>query len=111
MREKDHVCRDRILRKLGKIQFRRLVGSNPVPDRDFSKVQNGLNALLPEIAEADGKLDKREEMAIERIIAVLEQENSTYSSIKRAASLPITGISSAAGWIKGKITTRSDKTE
>ena len=81
------------------------------PDCDFSKVQNGLNALLTEIAEADGKLDEREEMAIERIIAALEQENSTYSSIKRAASLPISGISSAAGWIKGKITTRSDRTE
>lgn len=73
------------------------------PDCDFSKIQQGLSALLTEIAEADGKIDEREEMAIERIIAALEQENSTYSSIKRVAAVPITGLSSATGWVRGKL--------
>lgn len=58
--------------------------------------------MLTEIAEADGKFDEREEMAIERIVAALDQEVSTYSSIKRAAAVPVAGIASAAGWVRGK---------
>ncbi|SPJ28245.1 TerB family tellurite resistance protein [Falsiruegeria mediterranea] len=73
------------------------------PDCDFSKIQKGLSALLTEIAEADGKLDEREEMAIERIVAALDQENSTYSAIKRAANVPIASITSATVWVRGKL--------
>ena len=72
------------------------------PDCDFSKIKMGLSALLIEIAEADGKIDEREEMAIERILAALDLEISTYSSIKRAAAAPVAGITSAAGWVRGK---------
>lgn len=81
------------------------------PDCDFSKIQKGLNALLTEIAEADGKLDEREEMAIERIVAALDQEISTYSSIKRAAAVPVAGITSAAEWVRGKILGSSEPKE
>lgn len=79
------------------------------PDCDFSKIQNGLKALLTEIAEADGKFDEREEMAIERIIAALDQEISTYSSIKRAAVMPLAGITSATSWVRGKLSGNSDE--
>ncbi|MCE8531535.1 TerB family tellurite resistance protein [Ruegeria pomeroyi] len=79
------------------------------PDCDFSKIKNGLNALLTEIAEADGKLDEREEMAIERIVAALDQEVSTYSAIKRAAYVPVSGVTSAAHWLRGKIGGKSEK--
>ena len=79
------------------------------PDCDFSKIQNGFKALLTEIAEADGKLDEREEMAIERIINALDHEISTYNSIKRAALMPIAGITSATSWVRGKINGNSDE--
>jgi uncharacterized tellurite resistance protein B-like protein len=79
------------------------------PDCDFSKIKNGLKALLTEIAEADGKLDEREEMAIERIIAALDQEISTYSSIKRAAVMPLAGLTSATSWVRGKLSGNSDE--
>lgn len=74
-------------------------------DCDFTKIQKGLSELLTEIAEADGKLDEREEMAIERIVAALAQENSTFSRIKRTTTMPMTGITSAAGWVRGKLST------
>ena len=79
------------------------------PDCDFSKIQNGLSALLTEIAEADGKLDEREEMAIERIVAALDHEKSTYSSIKRAAAMPGAGITSITNWVRGKLSGNSDE--
>lgn len=79
------------------------------PDCDFSKIQNGFKALLTEIAEADGKLDEREEMAIERIINALDHEISTYNSIKRAALMPLAGITSATSWVRGKINGNSDE--
>ena len=79
------------------------------PDCDFSKIQNGFKALLTEIAEADGKLDEREEMAIERIITALDHEISTYNSFKRAALMPIAGITSATSWVRGKINGNSDE--
>lgn len=73
------------------------------PDCDFSKIQRGLSELLTEIAEADGKIDEREDMAIERILAALEQETSTISAIKRAAALPVSGITSVSNWVSGKL--------
>lgn len=79
------------------------------PDCDFSKIQNGFKALLTEIAEADGKLDEREEMAIERIITALDHEISTYNSIKRATLMPIAGITSATSWVRGKLSGNSDE--
>lgn len=73
------------------------------PDCDFSKIQKGLSALLLEIAEADGKLDEREEMAIERIISSLNHEISSYNSLKRAAAAPAVKFSSVTTWVKRKV--------
>lgn len=73
------------------------------PDCNFSAIQKELAYLLQEIAEADGSIEESEEMAIERIIASLEEQNSYLSSFKRAAAAPISGATSAASWVANKI--------
>lgn len=73
------------------------------PDCDFAKTQKGLKELLTEISEADGKLDEREEMAIERIVGALDQEASTYNSVKRTLKAPVQGLGSAVGWASGML--------
>ncbi len=72
------------------------------PDCDFEKVRRGLGLLLTEIAEADGKIDEREEMAVERITSALEQRNPTFDSIKRALTGSKLGITNAAGVFRKK---------
>ncbi|MDV7141751.1 TerB family tellurite resistance protein [Tropicimonas sp. TH_r6] len=66
------------------------------PDCDFGTMQAGLRELLVEIAEADGHLDEREEMAIERIEASLCEQNSLLYSVKAAVSATASGVSSAS---------------
>jgi uncharacterized tellurite resistance protein B-like protein len=73
------------------------------PDCDFAKIRAGLRELLTEISEADGSIDEREEMAIERIVGALDQEISTYRSVKRTIEAPVQGVRSAAGWASGKL--------
>lgn len=73
------------------------------PDCDFAKIKTGLHGLLTEIAEADGRIDEREEMAIERIVRALDQEISAYSSVKRTINAPVKGVQSAVGWVSGKL--------
>lgn len=72
------------------------------PDCKFDILQQEIKRLLMEVAEADGKLDEREEMAIERITRSLDEQNSTIASLSRAASEVGTAVSSAAGWIGSK---------
>lgn len=72
-------------------------------DCDFAKVKTGLRELLTEISEADGRIDEREEMAIERIVGALDQEISTYSSVKRTINAPVQGVRSAVGWASDKL--------
>jgi len=73
------------------------------PDCDFKKIRKGLSDLLTEISEADGRVDEREEMAIEKIVGALHQEVSTYSSVKRAINAPVTGVRSALGRFTGRL--------
>ncbi len=73
------------------------------PDCDFAKIRKGLNELLTEISEADGVVDEREEMAIDRIVGAVNQEVSAYNSVKRTLKAPGKGVRSAAGWVSGKI--------
>jgi uncharacterized tellurite resistance protein B-like protein len=53
------------------------------PDYNFQAMQTELRKLLTEIAEADGHLDEREEMALERIEKALQQHSSLASSTRR----------------------------
>ncbi len=73
------------------------------PDCKFSAIQQEIKVLLAEVAEADGSMDEREEMAIERILQALQQENSLYASAGRAASRAAGTAASAAGWIGSRL--------
>lgn len=66
------------------------------PDCNFQAIQAELRKLLTEIAEADGYLDEREEMAIERIESALRESNSLISSTGRAISEAATGMGNTA---------------
>jgi uncharacterized tellurite resistance protein B-like protein len=66
------------------------------PDCNFQAIQTELRKLLTEIAEADGHLDEREEMAIEKIEHALQERNSLISSTGRAISEAATGMGNTA---------------
>ncbi len=66
------------------------------PDCNFQAIQTELRTLLTEIAEADGYLDEREEMAIERIENALRERNSLISSTSRVISEAASGMGNAA---------------
>ena len=66
------------------------------PDCNFQAIQAELRKLLTEIAEADGHLDEREEMAIERIENALRERNSLFSSAGRVISGVASGMGNAA---------------
>jgi len=65
-------------------------------DCNFQAIQKELRKLLTEIAEADGYLDEREEMAIERIENALRDRTSMSSTTGRLVSETASGIGSAA---------------
>lgn len=69
------------------------------PDCKFAAIQQEIKMLLLGIARADGKVDEREEMAIERILRALDEQNSVRASVGRAASGTAAAAASAAGWI------------
>ncbi|MBV0892045.1 TerB family tellurite resistance protein [Paracoccus sp. Z118] len=73
------------------------------PDCKFKAIQSEVKLMLHEIASADGKLDEREEMAIERIVSSLEQQNSLAASLSRTTAGAVSSASSAAGWLGGKL--------
>lgn len=69
------------------------------PDCKFGVLQQEIKRLLTEVAEADGRLDEREEMAIERVIRSLDEQNSAIASLSPAAKGAGAAVSSATGWI------------
>lgn len=73
------------------------------PDCKFGILQQEIKRLLTEVAEADGRLDEREEMAIDRVIRSLDEQNSTVASLSRAARGAGAAVSSATGWIGSKL--------
>lgn len=81
------------------------------PDCDFTKIRRGLSELLTEIAEADGRVDEREELAIEKIVGALRQEVSPRSAFKRAIRTPVDTARSAGDWVKSKLSPGSRKGE
>lgn len=62
------------------------------PDCNYHTIQTELRKILVEIAEADGYLDEREEMAIERIENALRERNSLLSSTGRVISQTASGV-------------------
>lgn len=61
--------------------------ANANPDCNFAAIQAEIRKLLVEIAEADGHLDEREEMAIERIEKAFNKHNSLSSSMGKSMSV------------------------
>jgi uncharacterized tellurite resistance protein B-like protein len=70
------------------------------PDCNFTALQTELMNLLCEIMEADGHIDEREEMAIERITASLRKQNSLINSIKTSASVTASGVEAASKFLE-----------
>lgn len=66
------------------------------PDCNLQSIQAELRKLLIEIAEADGRLDEREEMAIERIESALQQKDSVFYSTGQSLLGMGSGIGRAA---------------
>ncbi|MFN8684223.1 TerB family tellurite resistance protein [Paracoccus sp. P2] len=73
------------------------------PDCKFGILQQEIKRLLTEVAEADGRLDEREEMAIDRVIRSLDEQNSVVASLSRVAKRTSAAVSSATGWIGSKL--------
>lgn len=71
------------------------------PDCKFAVLQYEIKQLLTEVAEADGKLDEREEMVIERIPRSLDEQNSIMANLSRAAKGAGNATSSAVEWVGG----------
>lgn len=63
------------------------------PDCNFDAVRNEIKNILTEVAEADGSLDEREEMAIERINSSLQE----HASLTKSASRAISGTAKSVG--------------
>ena len=73
------------------------------PDCDFYKFQKGLSEFLHEVAQADGHVDEREELAIEKIASSFAAANSTAAATKRALYAPVGAATSATGWAARKL--------
>jgi uncharacterized membrane protein YebE (DUF533 family) len=63
------------------------------PDCNFSIIQVELRNLMIEIAEADGHLDEREEMAIERIEASMREQKTMLNSVKQKVATTKSSLS------------------
>lgn len=66
------------------------------PDCDYASIQKEILALLKEIAEADGTLDEREEMAIQRVEEALRAQNSLLSSAGNVIGSTASGVVAGA---------------
>jgi uncharacterized tellurite resistance protein B-like protein len=66
------------------------------PDCDFRSMHKELRKLLTEIAEADGHLDEREEMAIQRVAEALRAQNSLLSSAGNVIGSTASGVAAGA---------------
>lgn len=70
------------------------------PDCNFDAMCGELVGFLREVAIADGKLDEREELAIEKIDQMIREASSLTSSVASMATIPV----QAKGWVS-KLTT------
>lgn len=76
--------------------------SRTQPDIKFSSIQNEVRLMLTEIAEADGRVDEREEMAIERVTQAFASKSSVFSSAGNLVADSAASVGSFAGRIFGK---------
>ena len=57
------------------------VFANDNPDCDYNSILKEILSLLEEIAEADGKLDEREEMAIQKVGEAFQAQKSLLGNL------------------------------
>ena len=69
------------------------------PDCNFDAIQKELISLLTQIAEADGRLDEREQLAIDKIEQLLDQHASALTPVGQIKSSP----TKAWGWVSQKL--------
>jgi uncharacterized tellurite resistance protein B-like protein len=68
------------------------------PDCNFDAIEKELISLLTQIAEADGRLDEREHLAIDKIEQLLDQHASALTPVGQITSSP----TKAWGWVSQK---------
>jgi uncharacterized tellurite resistance protein B-like protein len=69
------------------------------PDCNFDAIRKELISLLTAIAEADGKIDEREELVIDKIAQILDKEVSVMKSLEEVVAIP----AKTRSWIAGKV--------
>ena len=69
------------------------------PDCNFDAIKKELISLLSAIAGADGEIDEREELAIDKIAQILDKESSVMTSVGEVASVP----AKTGSWIAEKV--------
>lgn len=67
------------------------------PNCDYASIQKEILALLNEIAEADGNLDEREEMAIQKVEEAFRAGNSLLSSAGNVIGSTASGVVAGVG--------------
>lgn len=68
------------------------------PDCNAAAMQSGLMSFLRDVAEADGVLDEREELALDAIAAVFKQENElTLEKARRGAGKLVNAAAETIG--------------
>ncbi|TNC74920.1 TerB family tellurite resistance protein [Rubellimicrobium roseum] len=72
------------------------------PDCNYAAMHAELVGFLREVAEADGTLDEREEMAIEKVDAVLAEAGGLGQTVREAASLPGRALGLITGLVRRK---------
>lgn len=76
------------------------------PDCNYAAMHAELVRFLREVAEADGMLDEREELAIEKIDAILAEAGGLKRTVRDTLSAPVR----AAGWAAGLVSRKLGKT-
>lgn len=76
------------------------------PDCNFTAMRQELLVFLNEVAQADGHVDEREEMAIERVERIMREAESALPQLPSLPALPSLGAlstapSNAVGWMAG----------
>jgi uncharacterized tellurite resistance protein B-like protein len=69
------------------------------PDCNFDAIRKELISLLTAIAESDGKIDEREELAIDKIVQILDKEASVMTTVGEVAAAP----AKTGSWIAEKV--------
>lgn len=83
--------------------FASFVHSNP--DCNSDAIHKELLSLVAQVAEADGKLDEREQLAIDKMEQLLNEHGSALSPVGQVASAPTKTLR----WVSQKLSRRNSR--